>query len=132
LTTPGTIVAPLKTSITRDGTFGRPSLFKDANAALAAVSFTLPGLPGSRNALTGPAYADADMGVYKTFKMPWSERQQLQLRVTVFNVFNSVNFNAFTLDPTAPTTFGNFTSTAGPQTGSAGARDMEFAVRFEF
>jgi Carboxypeptidase regulatory-like domain len=132
LTTPGTIVAPLQTSITRDGTFGRPNLFKDANAALAAVSFTLPGLPGSRNALTGPAYADADMGVYKTFKMPWSERQQLQLRVTVFNVFNSVNFNAFTLDPTAPTTFGNFTSTAGPQTGSAGARDMEFAVRFEF
>ena len=132
LTTPGTIVAPLQTNITRNGTFGRPNLFSDAKAALTAVSFTLPGLPGSRNVLTGPAYAAADMGLYKTFKMPWSEQQQLQFRVTVFNVFNSVNFNGFTTDPTSPGTFGNFTSTAGPQTGSAGARDMEFAIRFSF
>jgi hypothetical protein len=132
LTTPGTLVAPLQTNITRSGTFGRPNLFSDANAALKAVTFTLPGLPGSRNALTGPAYATADMGLYKTFKMPWSEHQQLQFRVTVFNVFNSVNFNNFTTDPTSSHTFGNFTTTAGPQTGSAGARDMEFAVRFSF
>jgi len=132
LTTPGTIVAPLQTNITRNGTFGRPNLFSNANAALSAVSFTLPGLPGSRNDLTGPAYAAADMGLYKTFKMPWSEHQQLQFRVTVFNVFNSVNFNNFTTDPTSPGTFGNFTTTAGPQTGSAGARDMEFAARFSF
>jgi len=132
LTTPGTIVAPLKTSITRNGTFGRPNVFSDGNAALNAVSFTLPGLPGSRNVLTGPAYATADMGVYKSFKMPWSEHQVLQFRATVFNVFNSVNFNLVTVNPEAPGTFGNFTSTAGPQTGSAGARDMEFAVRFSF
>jgi len=133
LTTPGTIVSPLQTNITRNGTNGtRPNLFPDAKAALANISFTLPGLPGSRNVLTGPAYAAADMGLYKTFKMPWSERQQLQFRATVFNVFNSVNFNNFTTDPTSPSTFGNFTSTAGPQTGSAGARDMEFAIRFSF
>jgi hypothetical protein len=132
LTTPGTIVAPLHTDITRNGTFGRPNVFKDAKAALSAVSFTLPGLPGSRNVLTGPAYAAADMGLYKSFKMPWSEGQTLQFRVTVFNVFNSVNFNLFTANPESPGTFGNFTSTAGPQTGSAGARDMEFAVRFSF
>ena len=132
LTTPGTVVAPLKTHITRDGSFGRPNLFPDANAALAGVSFTLPGLAGSRNVLVGPAFAAADMGLYKSFKMPWSEHQQLQFRVTVFNVFNSVNFNNFTTDPTSPGTFGNFTSTAGPQTGSAGARDMEFAIRFSF
>ena len=132
LTTPGTVVTPFQTSITRDGAFGRPNLFADPKAALADVSFTLPGLPGSRNYFTGPAYADADMGVYKTFKMPWSEHQQLQFRVTVFNVFNSVNFNNFTTDPTSPGTFGNFTTTAGPQTGSAGARDMEFAIRFSF
>ena len=133
LTTPGTIVSPLQTSVTRNGTNGtRPNLFADAKAALADISFTLPGLPGSRNVLTGPAYAAADMGLYKTFNMPWSEHQLLQFRVTVFNVFNSVNFNGFSTDPTSPSTFGNFTSTAGPQTGSAGARDMEFAVRFSF
>jgi len=132
LTTPGTVVTPFQTSITRNGTFGRPNVFADAKAALANVSFTLPGLPGSRNYFTGPAYADADMGLYKTFKMPWSEHQLLQFRVTVFNVFNSVNFNNFTTDPTSPGTFGNITTTAGPQTGSAGARDMEFAIRFSF
>ena len=136
LTTPGTVVGATSTSITKVGSplpSGKPStvpnLFANASAAFNNIAFTLPGLPGSRNVFTGPAFASVDMGLDKTFLMPWSEHQNIQFRVTAYNVFNSVNFNLFNIDPTSPGTFGNFTSTAGPR---GGAREMEFAVRFSF
>ncbi|HEV2385898.1 MAG TPA: carboxypeptidase-like regulatory domain-containing protein [Candidatus Acidoferrales bacterium] len=129
LTSPGTITGSVHTSIVRDGVNGVPNLFADEPAAFQHFGFTLPGSAGSRNALTGPAYTGCDMGVYKSFTMPWSEQQRLQLRATAFNVFNNLNLNAFTTDPTSPGTFGNFTSAAG---GNGGARQMEFAVRYSF
>ncbi len=134
LTSPGTWTGSRSTQVTRKGAFGVPNIFKDANAAFNNVGFTLPGASGSRNIMRGPAFASTDMGLHKTFKMPWSEKQQLQFRVTAFNVFNSVNFadSSLSVDPTSPGTFGNLTATAGPTTGSLGARDMEFAVRFTF
>jgi hypothetical protein len=68
------------------------------------------------------------MGVHKNFGL-WREGTRLQLRATVFNVANSVNFSdlGISLDPTSPATFGQITSTA-----SGRGREMEFAVRFEF
>jgi hypothetical protein len=55
----------------------------------------------------------------------------LKLQARAYNVFNSVNFDDTTLslDPTSPGTFGELTGTAGPR---GGAREMEFAARFEF
>jgi hypothetical protein len=87
-------------------------------------------LPGSRNSLTGPAFASLDSGINKNFDI--TERQHLQFRVTAFNVFNSVNFSDATLslDPTSPATFGTFTGTAAQ--GLAFGRQIEFAVRYEF
>jgi hypothetical protein len=108
-----------------------PNLFSDPQAILNLIVPTLPGADGARNIFRGPAYFVTDMGVYKTFLMPWKETQRLQFRVTAFNVFNNVNFSDVfaALDPTAPGTFGQVTSTAGPR---GGQREMEFAVRFEF
>src|SRR5579872_823985 len=70
LTTPGTVIAPTTTSITRVGSplpSGKPSavpnLFANANTAFNNIAFTFPGLPGSRNFFTGPAYASTDMGL---------------------------------------------------------------------
>lgn len=129
LTSSGTLTGPLSSKINRaEGTPPVPNLFHDAAAALADLTFTLPGLPGSRNSLTGPAYASLDMGVHKSFRL-WKESTRLQLRATVFNVFNSVNFSdsSVSLDPTSPATFGQFTATA-----SGRGREMEFAVRLEF
>lgn len=128
LTTAGTLINPLKTEVTRNGFGGVPNLFKDQAGALADVTFTLPGLPGSRNALHGPAYASLDMGVHKNFRL-WREHQRLQLRATAFNIFNSVNFSdtGLSLDPTRPSTFGQFSSTAAGR-----GREMEFAARLEF
>jgi hypothetical protein len=70
------------------------------------------------------------MGINKSFRI--TERQHLQLRVTAFNVFNSVNFSdqGLSLDPTSPATFGTFASTASQ--GEAFGRQIEFAVRYEF
>jgi hypothetical protein len=129
LTSSGTLTTSLQSSITRSkGPGGVANLFTDANAALADVAFTLPGLPGSRNALRGPAYASLDLGVHKAFRL-WNEHTRLQLRATAFNVFNTVNFSdsGVSLDPTSPATFGQLTATA-----SGKGREMEFAVRLEF
>jgi hypothetical protein len=137
LTAAGTLVSPLHTHVTRNvgkvdasGNPIFPNLFSNPAAALADIVFTLPGLPGSRNALTGPAFAALDVGVNKNFNI--TERQHLQFRVTAFNAFNSVNFSDATLslDPTIANTFGTFTGTANQ--GQAFGRQVEFAVRYEF
>jgi len=139
LTTPGTVTPGLVTQVTTEGTNkstsgvskGRPipNLFKDAAAAYSFANFTLPGSPGSRNVFRGPAYTDTDAGVNKRFKMPYNESHSIQLRVAAFNVFNQVNFSTFVANPEAQATFGNFSATAGPR---GGARELEFAARYEF
>ena len=134
----GTLQQSVTTSLGRcrgsgDGSPGCfPNLFADPAAVVNLIAPTLPGGDGSRNIFRGPAYFATDMGVYKSFKLPWNEsRQRLQFRVTAFNVFNTVNFSDvfLSLDPTSPSTFGQPTSTAGPR---GGQREMEFALRYEF
>jgi hypothetical protein len=134
LTTPGTEIAPISTDLVRHGMFSQgsinaPNLFTNQNALTCCFSFTPPGLPGSRNVLTGPAYAATDLGVSKAFRI--AEAMTLRLQARAFNVFNSVNFDdgTLSLDPTSPSTFGNLTGTAGPR---GGAREMEFGARFDF
>lgn len=137
LTPSGTLLNPLTTHVTRNvgkvdsnGNPILPNLFRNPAAAQADITFTLPGLPGSRNTLIGPAFAALDTGINKSFRI--TERQRLQFRVTAFNVFNSVNFNdnTLSLDPTSPATFGTFTGTANQ--GQAFGRQVEFAARWEF
>ncbi len=127
--TAGTLTASTATKLTRKGTNGVPNIFANATTAFANFDFTGPGLPGSRNALTGPAYAATDVGIAKIFRI--FEGQTLKLQARAYNVFNSVNFDdgTLSLDPTSPGTFGNLTGTAGPR---GGAREMEFAARFDF
>lgn len=130
LTTPGTASPGLTTDVqTVGGNKGVPNVFANPTAAYALANYTLPGLPGSRNVFRGPAYTDTDLGVNKTFKMPYNEKHSIQLRVEAFNVFNQVNFSSFTANPDAPATFGNISATAGPR---GGAREMEFAARYQF
>jgi len=133
-----TLTQAVHTSIVKNGPNGVPNMFSNPSAAFASLQFTDPGQVGSRNAFRGPAYADMDLGVYKTFRMPWKESQQLQFRVTAFNALNSVNFasvgdvrdtGAFIYDISSPSTFGQLTSTTGPR---GGAREVEFAVRYQF
>jgi hypothetical protein len=129
LTTAGTLTSPTSSSVTRNANVSGPNLFSNPDTVINNFGFTLPGLPGSRNVLRGPGYASMDMGVTKSFRL--TERTKLQFRATVFNVFNSVNFNdgSISLDPTSPATFGIITSSALTKGFN---RDMEFAIRLEF
>jgi hypothetical protein len=128
----GDVSGPIQSSLTRSNANDPvPNLFSNPSAILNSITPALPGDTGARHAFIGPAYFVTDMGAYKSFTMPWRETQHLQFRVTAFNVFNNVNFSDVNLhlDPSSPTTFGQFTQTAGPR---GGQREMEFAVRYEF
>jgi hypothetical protein len=48
-----------------------------------------PGEGGPRNIFRYPGYIDLDLGLGKSFKMPWNEGHQLQIRWDVFNVTNT-------------------------------------------
>ena len=126
----GTITTNITRNIMPAGTL--PNLFSNPTSALSLVQPTLPGFVGSRNAITGPAFATFAADVHKTFVMPWSDHQRLQLRVSAYNIFNSVNFadGSLSLDATIPNLFGTFTGTVGNAQG--GGRQMEFGARYEF
>jgi hypothetical protein len=143
---PGTIIGPLSTSVTKSDPNGFPNLFKNPAQAYAQVGFTLPGSAGSRNHVFGPAYFDTDLGLAKSFTMPWNDKQTLQFRIETFNTFNNVNFGSTAgqfssqfpgsqnpideFDVSAPaSTFGRLFSTAGPL---GGAREVQVGIRYDF
>ena len=75
-----------------------------------------------RNQFTGPGFFQVDFGVFK--KVPIA-RRQLELRVEVFNLFDTVNFS----DPTILATSGSFgfiTDTRVPP------RIVQLGVKFYF
>ena len=73
-----------------------PKLFggscSDINAIYQSFRNAYPGETGVRNYLRAPGYIDVDLGISKTWKMPWREGHQLQLRWDTFNVSNSQAF----------------------------------------
>jgi len=68
----------------------------DCNLLEAYRSFrnAFPGETGDRNVFRLAGYVDLDMGITKSFSMPWSENHRLQLRVEAFNVTNTQRMNA--------------------------------------
>lgn len=129
---------PVDVCPTRGGT-GPPKLF-GCNTEQAYQSFrnAKPGEPGDRNVFRVPGYIDLDVGLGKSFAMPWSEKQKLQIRVEGFNITNTQRMGQFdtgrsgfgvTLDPqtaTPPTNWSNFTAIQGSP------RVFQFGFRYEF
>jgi hypothetical protein len=75
--------------------------------------FTTPaaGTTGSkRNLFTGPGYFQFDLGIFKNFSIA---KQRLELRVEVFNLFNTVNFASPNVLATSGS-FGTITDTRVP------------------
>lgn len=68
-----------------------PSLFGGCNITQIYQSFrnAQPGEIGPRNYLRYPGYFDLDLGLSKSWKMPYNEAHQLQIRWDVFNVTNT-------------------------------------------
>lgn len=108
---------------------GYPNAFADPNAALAAFRYAYPGESGQRNSLIGPGFLNLDVGVGKSWKL--SETQFLKFQGQIFNVTNTVRFDALTMafnngSIGNSSSFGNYTKTMTQY------RRMQLALRYEF
>ena len=120
---------------------GVPNLFADPTAVFQSYRDPMPGEAGDRNTLRYPGYFSLDMGLHKTFRMPW-EGHALTFRWEVFNVTNTQRLTGFngaglTTDPfifggSPPPGFGNFTGTQAPLGETKSGRVMQFALRYVF
>ncbi|MBA2526711.1 MAG: hypothetical protein H0V18_13160 [Pyrinomonadaceae bacterium] len=118
-----------------------PNLFGcDRTGIYRSFRNAQPGETGERNTLRLPGFWVLDMGLYKSFTMPWSEQHKLQIRWDTFNVTNTQHMGGIaggrsgyglTLDParlnrTPPSAWANFISIQGTP------RVMQFGFRYEF
>ncbi len=132
-------IAPVKTCPTNGGKlFGCNTL-----AAYKSFRNAYPGETGDRNVFRLPGYVNLDLGLGKTFDMPWSEKQKLQIRFEAFNVTNTQRMGAVDgsrtgyglgQDPQTsigslsdiPTNWSNFTGIQGQP------RVMQLGIRYSF
>lgn len=106
--------------------FRDPStVFNPASPTTGVLTFPRHGEVGNRNFLRGPGFWNLDTALIKTWGMPWSEHQSLQLRWEAFNLFNHNEFGLPAVGITG-TTFGQITTTA------TNPREMQFALRYSF
>jgi Carboxypeptidase regulatory-like domain/TonB dependent receptor len=107
---------------------GTVNMFKNGPAALSSFTAPFPGDSGARNQIRGDGFFNIDAGLAKRWRMPWSEKQSLQLRWEVFNVTNSTRFDVQSNPPELDisSTFGNYTGLL------TNPRVMQFALRYEF
>ena len=112
------------------------NLFADPDAAYHSFRSGLPGERGDRNVFRFSGYVVLDMGLAKSWSMPWNEKHEVQFRWEVFNVTNTQRLTAVdgfvqAVDPFLPNAtptgnFGNFTDIQGSP------RVMQFGLRFSF
>jgi hypothetical protein len=81
----GTRIRPVESCPTQGGKLFGACLLE----AYKSWRGAFPGETGDRNVLRMPGYVNLDMGLSKSFDMPWSESQKLQIRFEVFNVSNT-------------------------------------------
>jgi hypothetical protein len=134
----GIRIRPVETCPTRGSGTTPPKLFCDPVAAYQSYRNPKPGENGDRNYLRLPGYVALDMGIAKSFTMPWSEKHKLQLRFEAFNVTNTQRLGPFvfsrtgfglSVDPfkkSPPPNWSNFTGIQGKP------REMQFGLRYEF
>ncbi|MCI0485346.1 MAG: TonB-dependent receptor, partial [Blastocatellia bacterium] len=135
----GVRTVPLESSPTRGGAEA-PKLFSDPVAAFRSLRNARPGETGNRNAFRVPGFVTLDMGLDKSFTMPFNENHKLQFRWEVFNVTNTqrltVNADGVTRatfglpqDPhlgTPSSVFSNLNAIQGTP------RVMQFGLRYTF
>lgn len=134
----GVRVREIETCPTRGGA-GAPKLFGcDPTGAYRSWRNAKPGETGDRNVLRLPGYVNLDLGLSKSFTMPWSEGHKLQIRWETFNVTNTQRLGTIdssrtgfglVVDPqtaTPPTNWSNFTAIQGTP------RVMQFGFRYDF
>ena len=103
-----------------------PNMYHDPAQAAAGWDYAYPGQSGVRNAVRGDGMFNIDMSLAKSFSI--RERHKLQFRWNVYNVTNSVRFDAFSAQPEwdEASTFGNYSQTLTQP------RVMEFSLVYQF
>ena len=101
-----------------------------------------PGETGDRNVIRLPGYVNLDAGIGKRFSLPWSEKQDLQIRFEAFNVTNTQRMGdidtsrsgfGLQLDPDQITTLNQIPTNWSNFIGIQGQpRVMQLGVRFTF
>jgi hypothetical protein len=131
-------IAPVKTGVffvtNPNNSQGRtvPNIFSNGPAAISSFDYAWAGQAGQRDILRGDGFFGLDVGLAKRWTMPWTEKQSLQFRWEVFNVFNSVRF-----DVQPGLINGGLGLGSGGSFGNYGGlltnpRIMQFALRYEF
>lgn len=139
------LTRPLDTCVAGGNATVSPKLF-GCNTTFAYQSFrnAFPGETGMRNFFRLPGYSNIDMGLTKTFTMPYNEKHQLQLRWEVFDVMNHQTYGAMDLSRTGfgigsdnllnnntpPPNWSNFTDIQGGS--DRGRRIMQLGIRYSF
>ncbi len=112
----------------------KPSSVDIPNAQYNLAAFTAPptGTWGNvgRNTLKGPAAYNWDFSLFKDFKI--KERQTLQFRTEVFNLFNTPQFGTPGANISAPVNFGRSTGTISTGAGFGTNRQVQLALRYTF
>ena len=84
-----------------------------------------------RNVIIGPGFNNTDVSLIKRTKI--SERQMIEFRWEVFDVFNHANFGQpGRTAQVGSTTFGVITNTRFPTGDSGSSRQMQFALKYKF
>jgi hypothetical protein len=136
------LVSPLPISGCPTRLVDTPQFFGNCVAqAQAAFRSSYPGETGLRNYFRMPGYVDLDMGLSKTWKMPYNENHSLQFRWETFNLTNTQEFGYLDFSrsgwglPAANgaksgTLSSNFSNFTAPMQGSP--RVMQFGLRYAF
>jgi hypothetical protein len=113
---------------------GSVSVFKNPNCvagnsapcAKNAFGYAFPGESGARNPVRGDGFMSTDLNLSKRWRI--TEGQSFELRWSVFNAFNNVKFDVFTMQDewNTQTSFGDYTQTLTQP------RRMEFAGIYRF
>jgi hypothetical protein len=119
---------------------GQPYLFSNPVSAYQSFRNALPGEPGDRNVLRLPHYTTMDVGLGKSFHLPFGETHILQLRWEVFNLTNTqpfglLEYNGLTQDPFSNqpiASWGRFNGSQTPTGESRPGRVMQFGLRYSF
>ena len=122
----GVTGSPIQTGTTSYN--GIPNVFKNPAQASQAFAYAYPGESGVRNNVRGDGYIGVDMNLSKSWKIPHTEDNTIQLRWSVFNVTNTVRFDVYSMQDEwdVNSSFGNYTQTLTQP------RVMEFALIYKF
>lgn len=117
-----------KSAIAPPGGTPGVNIFQNPVEAVKAFDYSLPGATGGRNVVRGDGNFNIDLGLGKSFEMPYSESHTLQFRWEVFNVTNTARFDPLSISGSLGTlgSFGKYSDTLTLP------RVMQFSLRYDF